>query len=598
MTSEDREKYAVTPFDPHFILAQIGEDVTVMASEGRLPAFFGREEELARMIKILGRRRKCNPLILGGAGVGKSSLCYALADRIVNGQVPPWLVGRKVIRTSFFEIWGSLLHSDDSFAEYARILKNVLKQCRENPVILFMDEFHTLVNFPVSSNVIKPALADGSLKMIAATTLREYRRDIEGDEALTRRFVPIVLDEPSSEETRKILYSLKKGFEEYYPVSVGDDFVDEVVDLTETYLPGRNQPDKSIDLLELSCIETVYDCLNEEDVGERTDVTEDTAHRVISSMTGIPEEIVAGKMDRLESLTRLLADRYVGQEEALKPIAFRLALTKSRVGIDAHRPDGIFLVAGERGSGKTELARTVADFLSEDPEEDFLSIDMEVYGDFHSFVMLMGGGPGRSSLLSEFVRNRPTGVILFRNFDRAEKKVLSILRQIFEAGKGRDYQGREVIFDHVTFFLTTRAGFDDNMPIGIVSGRGDVAWDQQEGTVRENIRAVFPEEFLSSVDDVIVLKPVCEEMIRSLLDRKIEAWSRQVGKILQLTDPLKDHLLKALSQEEAPVHLLSRLLDREVGEELLRLRRSSEWEDLESVELKRDDGASCRQDDL
>ncbi|NOY53445.1 MAG: ATP-dependent Clp protease ATP-binding subunit [Deltaproteobacteria bacterium] len=580
--------FSIEKLDAHHILAQIGEDVTVMASEGRLPAFFGREEELARMVKILGRRRKCNPLILGGAGVGKSSLCYALADRIVKGKVPPWLVGRKVIRTSFFEIWGSLLHSDEAFAEYARILKNVLKQCRENPVILFMDEFHTLVNFPVSSNVIKPALADGSLHMIAATTLREYRRDLEGDEALTRRFVPIMLDEPSPAETRRILSSLKKSYEEDYPVSIGDDFVDEVVDLTETYLPGRNQPDKSIDLLELSCIETVYDRLNGGGGGERMSVTEDTAHRVISSMTGIPEEIVAGKMDRLESLTKLLSDRYSGQEEALKPIAFRLALTKSRVGIDAHRPDGIFLVAGERGSGKTELARTVVDFLSEDPEEDFLSIDMEVYGDFHSFVMLMGGGPGRSSLLSEFVRNRPTGVILLRNFDRADKKVLSILRQIFETGKGRDYQGKELVFDHVTFFLTTRVGFEEKKPIGIVSECENVAWEQQEDAVLDGLGEVFPEDFLSSVDELIVLKPVCEEMIRSLLDRKIEAWSRQVGKTLRIEQLLKDLLLEILVKEESPAHALSRVFDREVGEDLLRLRRSREWEELESVELKRD----------
>lgn len=578
--SQDSQNYAITPLPQDHILSKIGEDLTVKAHTGSLPKTFGREKELDQMIKILGRRAKSNPLILGEAGVGKTSLGYALAERIVSDHVPPWLRGRKLIRTGFFEIWGALARtgSDGDFAEYARVLKQVLKECRENPVILFMDEFHTLVHYPISSNVIKPALADGSLRIIGATTLREFRLYLEKDEALTRRFIPITLEEPSPEQTRRILGALKDQYEKQYGVTLPDPVLNEIVDLSEVYLPSRNQPDKSIDLLELSCIEAVC---GPKKGASPVNVTESIVKKVTASVTGIPEDILNGDTDRFNGLVQIMASRFVGQEEALQKIAHRLAITKSRANLEAHRPDGVFLVAGPQGSGKTELARSLAGFLSDFPA-DFIPLDMGIYGERHALSVLLGGaggqGPDHLPLLTYHIKNRPSAILLLEDVDSAHADVLRVFQQIFAAGRVLDYYGTELIFDHVTIFMTTRVGFENRKTIGLRSDKAKSDWENRRESVLKAIEKIFPKEFLQYVDEIVVLKPMDAEMFSSLIRLKMDQWSLQLGKRLELSKNLNQEIIKKFVGDDNPANALSRFLDQQLGKQIQKVRRGKGWD--------------------
>lgn len=579
--------YTATPLPPEHIFSRIGEDLTALAANGSLPTVFGREAELDQVIKILGRRAKCNPLILGEAGVGKTTLCHALAHRIVRGEVPSWLAGKKIVRTSFFEIWGSLRDygRDNDFSEYARTLKHVLQECRQRPVILFMDEFHMLANHPISSNVIKPALADGSLRMIGATTLRDFRVHIEKDEALTRRFIPVTLEEPDREQTRKILLSLKGEYENRYAVLLPDPLIDQVVDLTGIYMQNRNQPDKSIDLLELACIQAAS---SSSVPGSSIPVTEEVVKEVASSITGIPREIMMGKTDHLTGLIQTLSVRYVGQEEAIRQIANRLVLTKSRMNLEAHRPDGVFLIAGMPGGGKTALAHSLAGLLSPSAE-DLLSLDMGVYGDVHSLPVLLGGGqhgPDHQPLLSSHVHTRPSSVLLLENIDVAKMEVLRVLQQIFSSGRMVDHGGREVIFDHVTVLMTTRVGFQSGKTSGFLSDRQDDSWEGQREMILQSVRKHFPSEFLQTVDEVVVLRPFTTEMLGELVRWKAREWGERIGKRFDLADAVIQFFVAEVSSAEAPAHALIRLMDRKMGIPVQRLRQEPSWGAFEGLRFE------------
>ncbi|MCD8118451.1 MAG: ATP-dependent Clp protease ATP-binding subunit [Lachnospiraceae bacterium] len=616
------------------MLAQFGRDLTELAANGRLDPVIGRQAEIDRIIQILCRRTKNNPCVVGEPGVGKTAIVEALAMRLADGRIPGNLKGKHLITLDLSGMVAGTKYRGEFEERMHRLIEEV-EQAQN--VILFIDEIHTIIGSGNAegsldaSNMMKPALARGGMQVIGATTLAEYRKHIEKDAALERRFQPVMVEEPSEEECRDILNGLRAQYEEYHGVRITDEAVNAAVYLSKRYISDRCLPDKAIDLIDeasaVVCLktETGADSLNEYrekwqeleeekaaaiEAGEfekleiyekeqdkldrkrrqkeakakaadRPTVTEEDVRAVVSSWTKIEVTKLAQKeAERLIKLEQVLHRRVIGQDEAVSAVA--KAVRRGRVGLkNPNRPIGSFLFLGPTGVGKTELSKALAEAVF-GTEESMIRIDMSEYMEKHSVSKMIGSPPGyvgfeEGGQLSEKVRRHPYSVVLFDEIEKAHPDVFQILLQVLDDGHITDSQGRKIDFKNTVIIMTSNAGTErimqpKNLGFASSQSKDKHQYEDMKRTVQEEIRHIFKPEFLNRIDDVIVFRMLGgEEMkqIVTLLAGELAARAKeQFGITLKFTASAKEQLADVKEDKKYGARPLRRILQTKVEDPL------------------------------
>ena len=494
-------------------LDQFGRDLTAMARAGMLDPVIGREEEIGRVIHILCRRTKNNPCLIGEPGVGKTAVAEGLALRIAAGEVPEPLREKRLLTLDLTGMVAGTKYRGD----FEERVKNALTEVtRAGDILLFIDELHNLIGTGAAegavdaANILKPVLARGELQLVGATTIDEYRRHIEKDAALERRFQPITVAEPTVEQARVVLHGLREKYETHHSVTIGDEAIMAAVDLSVRYIPDRFLPDKAIDLLDEAAARVR---LRGEAEG-RTVTAADVA-RVVAGWTGIPtQQITDEEGTRLQSLEDILHRRIVGQEEAVRAVA--RTVRRGRVGLrDPNRPAGSFLFLGPTGVGKTALCKALAHTLFGD-EKAIIRLDMSEYMEKHAVSRLIGSPPGyvgheEGGQLTEAVRRRPYSIVLLDEIEKAHPDLFNVLLQILEDGQLTDSRGRRVDFRNTLIIMTSNVGarrLAGEGKVGFAAASQEVPAADLRSEAMGELRQLFRPEFLGRVDEIVVFHPL------------------------------------------------------------------------------------------
>ncbi|XP_026384656.1 chaperone protein ClpC1, chloroplastic-like [Papaver somniferum] len=495
-------------------LLKYGTNLTTLAMEGKLDPAIGRKDEIERVMQILCKRRKNNPCLIGDPGVGKTAIVEGLALRIGNSEdIPPKLQGKQVFSIDMARlIAGTTLRGE--FEERLITVIDEVKRSEGN-VILFIDELHTLIGAGAhtldAANILKPPLARGELTCIGATTLQEFKKYIEKDQALERRFQQVKVDEPSVDDAIEILQGLRKRYENHHNVQYTDEALVAAVQLSHRYISDRYLPDKAIDLIDEAA--SRVQLLQEQGSLQVLQVTEDDIKHAVSSLTGIPLEKVSSlESERLLNLENILLERVIGQQEAAKDVA--RAIRRARTGInDPNQPIGSFLFTGPTGVGKTELAKVLAaEYFG--AKEAMIRLDMSEYYARHTVAKLIGAPPGyigfaEGGQLTEAVRRRPHTIVLFDEIEKAHEDVFTIMLQILDDGRLTDGGGRTIDFKNTLIILTSNVGSD-------VISSGDS--EQTKIKVGEELRKKFRPEFLNRLDEVVIFQHLTKPEVRKIVD--------------------------------------------------------------------------------
>ncbi len=621
-------------------LDSLARDLTAMAKEEGLDPVIGRSKEIERVIQVLSRRTKNNPVLIGEPGVGKTAIAEGLAQQIIANEVPETLRGKRVMTLDM----GTVVAGTKYRGEFEDRLKKVMDEIRQaGNVILFIDELHTLIGAGGAegaidaSNILKPSLARGELQCIGATTLDEYRKYIEKDAALERRFQPIQVDEPSIDESILILKGLRDRYEAHHRVTITDEAIEESVKLSDRYISDRFLPDKAIDLideaaskvrlrsytippnlkeLEAKLEETRKEKdaavqsqefekaaslrdseqrLREELEGlkkewkekqgqENTEVTTEDIAQVVASWTGIPvSKLAEEETERLLKMEEILHQRVIGQEEAVKAIS--KAIRRARAGLkDPKRPIGSFIFLGPTGVGKTELARAVAETLFGD-EDAVIRIDMSEYMEKHATSRLVGSPPGYvghddGGQLTEKVRRKPYSVILFDEIEKAHPEVFNILLQVLEDGRLTDSKGRTVDFRNTAVIMTSNVGASElkrNKYLGFTTETEGQEYKDMKEKVMGELKKSFRPEFLNRIDEIIVFHSLEKKHIQEIVSLMAET----------LTKRLKEHEIEFVLTDAAKAKIADEGYDPEYGARPLRRALQKHVEDRLSEELLR-----------
>ncbi|MEF3244999.1 MAG: ATP-dependent Clp protease ATP-binding subunit [Caldisericaceae bacterium] len=606
-------------------LDQFSRDLTALASRSELDPVIGREQEIERVIEILMRRKKNNPAIIGDPGVGKTAIVEGLAQKISDNDVPDLLKGKRIVSLDLASVIAGTKYRGEFEERMKKILKEVAKTNRN--VILFIDEFHTLVGAGAAegaidaSNILKPSLASGEIQVIGATTLKEYRKYVEKDPALERRFQPVYVREPTVEEAIEILKGIRDRYEKFHGVKISDDAINLAVKLSVKYINARFLPDKAIDIIDEASarlklkisknnemkkvekrIKEIKDKrlqairerrlleaeqLREEEKNlyntlkilsldsqeEMPVLTEEDIRRVVSLWTGIPvEKMVEDEKERLVNMEQELHKRIVGQEEAVQAVS--RSIRRARSGLkNPNKPIGSFLFLGPTGVGKTELAKTLAEFLFGN-ENALIRFDMSEYMEKFSVSRLIGSPPGyvgyeEGGQLTEAVRRKPYSVVLFDEIEKAHPDIFDILLQIMDEGRLTDSQGRTVDFKNTVIILTSNFGTDSlkDKTVGFNLSSNVESFEEKKKKLVSSLKGLFKPEFLNRLDDIIVFYPLTNEEIKKIVDiliRRIEKNASENNIHIMLTEKAKDYLAKTGYSVEYGARPLQRLIEKEV----------------------------------
>lgn len=576
-TTEKRVAHrAATP-----ILDQFSRDLTRSARDKKLDPVIGRGKEIERMIQILSRRKKNNPVLIGEAGVGKTAIVEGLAQRILANDVPTPLLGSRVVALDL----GLMIAGTRYRGEFEERLKKAVEEVRKaGKIVVFIDELHTLIGAGAAegamdaANILKPALARGEIQAIGATTLDEYRKKIESDPALERRFQAVQVSEPTVQETIEILKGLKGRYEEFHKVRITDDALVSAARLSDRYITERHLPDKAIDLIDEAASKVMLKSViappeltellketekvksekeaavanqafeeaavlrdKEEELRKKYEETSsqikvsyenlplvdsEIIAEMVAAWTGVPvTQLTSEETERLLKMEEELKEHVVGQEEAVRLIA--KSIRRARAGLkDPRRPIGSFMFLGPSGVGKTELAKRVAEFLFGDVDA-LIRIDMSEYLEQHTVSRLMGSPPGyvgfgEGGQLTEPVRRKPHSVVLFDEIEKAHPDVLNTLLQILDDGQITDAQGRKVDFKNTVVIMTSNVGADlirKESAIGFVSRDDALAtYDRMKSRVLDEVKKTFRPEFLNRIDEIIVFRPLSKEDLGQIVD--------------------------------------------------------------------------------
>ncbi len=621
-------------------LNQYSRDLTELAKEGKLDPVIGREEEIQRVIQILSRRTKNNPCLIGEPGVGKTAIAEGLAIKIIEGNVPDTIQNKRVLTLDL----SGMVAGSKYRGEFEERIKRVLAEVKnDGKVLLFLDELHTIIGAGGAegaidaSNILKPSLARGEIQLIGATTIDEYRKYIEKDAALERRFQPVMVDEPSEEETIKILKGLRDRYEKHHGVKISEDALVAAVRMSSRYLNDRFLPDKAIDLIdeassrvrlgiysapkELKEIEEELEKLEQEKenaivseayekAGEikkkqlkkeekknkiiakwekekssvKLFVDENQIAEIVSNWTKIPvKKLEQEEAERLRNLEGILHERVVGQEEAVSAVS--KAIRRGRVGLkDPKRPIGSFLFLGPTGVGKTELSKALAEAMF-GSENTIIRIDMSEYMEKHSVSKLIGSPPGyvgyeEGGQLSEKVRRNPYSVILFDEIEKAHPDVFNILLQVLDDGHITDAQGRKVNFKNTILIMTSNAGAESIISpkkLGFTTVENEKEnYEQMKENVMGEVKRIFKPEFLNRIDEIIVFHALNKENIRAIVSIMSDVMIKRTKKQMDITVILED---------SAKDYIVEKGYDEKFGARPLRRALQSKIEDRLAEEI-------------
>ncbi|HED23743.1 MAG TPA: ATP-dependent Clp protease ATP-binding subunit, partial [Firmicutes bacterium] len=605
-----------------------GRDLTRLAKEGKLDPVVGREKEIERVIQILSRRTKNNPCLIGEPGVGKTAIAEGLAQRIVEGKVPEILRGKRLVTIELAAVVAGTKYRGE-FEERLRKLMAELRQAGN--VMVFIDELHTLIGAGAAegaidaSNILKPALARGELQCIGATTMDEYRKHIEKDTALERRFQPINVGEPTREESIDILKGLRDRYEAHHKVKITDQALEAAVKLGDRYISDRYLPDKAIDLIDEAASrvrirnytvppdlkeveEKLFNLRTEKEAAVRNQefekaaklrddehklkeeleeqkkeweqkmgtsdlslVTEEDVAYIVSSWTGIPTKRLAEEeSERLLRLEEVLHRRVIGQDEAVQSVS--RAIRRARAGLkDPRRPIGSFIFLGPTGVGKTELGRALAEVLFGD-ENAIIRLDMSEYMEKHTAARLIGAPPGyigydEGGQLTEKVRRKPYSVVLLDEVEKAHPDVFNVLLQILEDGRLTDGKGRTVDFRNTVVIMTSNVGAPmlNKTTLGFGASSEEADYEDMKERVMDELKKTFRPEFLNRVDDLIVFHALNEEHIKKIVDIMLDELNRRIEEYslkVEVTDDVKDRLLREGFDPKFGARPLRRVIQR------------------------------------
>ena len=527
-TEEKKEEEQVSP------LKEFGYDITQAAREGRLDPLVGREDEIQRVIQILGRRRKNNPMLVGDPGVGKSAIVEGIALKIVNDDVPSVLAGKRLISLDL----GSIVAGTKYRGDFEKRLKAIIKEVSESPdVILFIDEFHTIVGAGGASgsldaaNMLKPALARGDIQCIGATTLDEFRKNVEKDGALDRRFQKIVVEHTDIAHTTSILHRLKTNYEKHHNVIYTEEAIEACVRMSERYITDRCLPDKAIDAMDEAG--SMVRLKNPKKTGR---VSAEDVAKVISKMTGIPSGRVAeSEGGKLMKMRQKLQERIIGQDEAIEKVV--RAIQRNRAGIkDPGKPIGTFIFFGPTGVGKTQLAKSLAEYLF-DSEENMIRLDMSEYMEKFNVSRLIGAPPGyvgfeEGGQLSERVRRKPYCVVLLDEIEKAHPDVFNLLLQVMDEGRLTDSNGRTISFRNTIVIMTSNVGSRELDEYGSGVGfntAGKNLRSNRKSILEKAVRKAFPPEFINRVDEQVFFRALDKEDIEKIIDIELKGLKQRVS---------------------------------------------------------------------
>jgi ATP-dependent Clp protease ATP-binding subunit ClpC len=634
---------------------EFGTDLTAMAREGRVDPVVGREDEIERTVEVLSRRTKNNPVLIGEPGVGKTAIVEGIAQRIVDGDVPDTLRDKRLVQLDL----GGMVAGTRYRGDFEERLKKVIDEIRAHgdELIVFIDELHTVVGAGAAegamgaSNMLKPALARGELHIVGATTIDEYRKNIEKDAALERRFQPILVPEPSVSDTIEILRGLRDRYEAHHQVRFTDEALAAAAELSDRYITDRFLPDKAIDLVDqagarvrlrtktpardrrerekrleqlrrekdeavavedyqrASALRDEIASLTERPDGEAADgeravpeVTAADIAEVVSRATGIPvAQLTAEEKDRLLRLEEHLHRRVIGQDEAVLAVAE--AVRRSRAGLaDPNRPIGSFLFLGPTGVGKTELARVLAEALF-GSEGRMVRIDMSEFQERHTVSRLVGAPPGyvgyeEAGQLTEAVRRTPYAVLLLDEIEKAHPDVFNVLLQVLDDGRLTDGQGRTVDFKNTVVIMTSNLGSDvigrRALGFGAAGGDGGGPDDQLRDRIMQRLRESFRPEFLNRIDEIIVFRHLDETQLGQITSLLLEETTRRLHAqaiTVEFTTEAIDWLARRGFHPEFGARPLRRTIQREVDNRLSEMLLDGRLRPGQRVTVATDDGA-------
>lgn len=613
---------------------QYSRDLTAYAREGKLDPVIGRHDEIQRVIQILSRRTKNNPCLIGEPGVGKTAVAEGLAQKIISGNVPETIKDKRVLT---LDISGMVAGSKYR-GEFEERIKRVISEVKEDGnILLFIDEIHTIIGAGGAegaidaANILKPSLARGELQIIGATTIEEYRKHIEKDAALERRFQPVMVEEPSEEEAVEILIGLKGAYENHHHVTITDEALEAAVHLSARYINDRFLPDKAIDLIDEACskvrlnsytsspkvkelekkvaeleeekeqaikdeayeraseIKKTQKELNDEMIrlnsewekvrsSEQLIVGENEVADIVASWTKIPvRKLEEEESERLRKLELILHERVIGQEEAVSAVA--KAIRRGRVGLkDPKRPIGSFLFLGPTGVGKTELSKALAEAMF-GKEDAMIRVDMSEYMEKHSVSKLIGSPPGyvgydEGGQLSEKIRRNPYSVLLFDEIEKAHPDIFNILLQVLDDGHVTDSQGRKIDFKNTVIIMTSNAGAANIVTpkkLGFsVGDTHEADYQKMKASVMDEVKHLFKPEFLNRIDETIVFHPLTKENVKDIADIMLKT----------ICERIKEQLgVETVVSEAVRNHLAEKGFDENYGARPLRRVIQNEIED-------------------